>query len=166
MMPFNMLPHILKYFRAEKDAGLYILIIGCAIIVLSAWLWWSGSRYRAMAIPLVVIALIEVTVGSVLYIRTDKQIDTLTEQYYTDREAYARAETARMERIMSRFTIYKVVEIVLLISGVVLATVYRSRPVLAGVGIGLMIQAAIMLGIDVVASQRAQVYLDTLYRIA
>lgn len=165
-MPFNMLPHILKYFRAEKDAGLYILIVGCIIIALSAWLWWSGNRNRAMAIPLVVIALIEVTVGSVLYLRTDKQIDTLTEQYYTDREAFARAETARMERIMSSFTIYKVVEIILLISGAIHAVIYRNRPALAGVGIGLVIQAVVMLGFDILAAQRAQVYLDTLYRIA
>ena len=164
-MPLNMLPFILKYFRAEKDAGFYIIIVGAVIIALSVWLWWSGSRFRAMAIPLVVIAIIEVVVGSVIYLRTDKQIDTLTEQYYTDREAFAIAETTRMERIMSGFQIYKWIEMGLLVVGLGLIVVYRKRPVLIGVGMGLVIQAAIMLGFDNVACERAQVYLEALYRM-
>jgi hypothetical protein len=165
-MPLNMLPFILKYFRAEKDAGFYILIVGAVIIALGAWLWWSGSRYRAMAIPLIAIAIIEVIVGSVIYTRSDKQIDTQTEQYYTDREAYAIAETARMEQVMSGFQIYKWIEISLMVVGAGLAIVYRKRPSFVGVGVGLLIQAAIMLGFDIFAAQRAQVYLDALHRIA
>ena len=164
-MPFDMLPHILKYFRAEKDAGFYIIVIGAAIIALSAWLWWSGNRYRAMAIPLLVIAIIEVVVGSSIYLRTDKQIDVLTEQYYTDRVAFERAETPRMEKIMSAFRIYKIIEIVLLVAGFAMAIVFRKRPIYMRVGIGLMIQAAIQFGFDIVAAQRAQVYLDAVRRM-
>lgn len=164
-MPFNMLPYILRYLRAEKDAGLYILIVGAVIVALSLWLWWSGSRYRAMAIPLVVIALIELTVGTVLYLRTDKQIDTTTEQYFTDRDVFAVAETARMERIMTGFQIYKVIEIVLLVCGLGMAIVYRKRPPIVGIGAGLVVQSAIMLGFDIIAAQRAQLYLDALRRM-
>lgn len=165
-MPFNMLPFILKYFRAEKDAGFYILIVGAVIIALSAWLWWSGNRYRVMAIPLIAVAIIEVIVGSVIYMRSDQQIDTLTEQYYTDREAYAVAETARMEDVMSGFQVYKWIEIGLMVVGAGMAILYRKRPSFVGFGIGLLIQSSIMLGFDIVAAQRAEVYLDALHRIA
>ena len=164
-MPFNMLPHILKYFRAEKEAGLYILIIGAVVIVLSAWLWWSGNRYRAMAIPLTAFAIIELVIGSAIYLRTDKQIDTLTEHYYTDREAFALQETPRLEGIVSRFQIYKLIEVVLMVVGAGFIVVYRKRPALVGVGFGVVIQTAVLLGFDIMASQRAQVYLDALRRI-
>lgn len=164
-MPFNMLPPILKYFRAEKDAGLYIIIVGAVILLLSAWFWWSGSRYRAMAIPLTVFAILEVTVGATIYLRTDKQIDTLTEQYYTDRDQYGREETARMENVMSGFRIYKVAEIVVLIAGLALLVIYRQRPAFAAVGLGLVLQSGILLAFDVIATQRAQIYLDALRRM-
>lgn len=164
-MPINMLPPILKYFRAEKDAGFYIIVVGAVLILLSAWLWWSGSRYRAMAIPLTVFAILEVTVGTTIYLRTDKQIDTLTEQYYTDREQYGREETARMEKVMSGFRVYKVAEIVVLIAGLALLVVYRRRPTLAAVGAGLVLQAGILLAFDIIAAQRAQMYLDALRRM-
>lgn len=164
-MPFNMLPPILRYFRAEKDAGLYIIVVGAVLILLSASLWWSGSRFRAMAIPLTVFAILEVTVGATIYLRTDKQIDTLTEQYYTNREQYGREETARMEKIMSGFQVYKVAEIVVLIAGLALLVIYRRRPTLVGVGAGLVLQSGILLVFDVIAAQRAQVYLDALRRM-
>lgn len=164
-MPFNMLPPILKYFRAEKDAGFYIITVGAVMILFSAWLWWSGSRYRAMAIPLIVFAVLEVAVGATVYLRTDKQIDTLTEQYYTDRDQYGREETARMEKVTSGFRIYKVAEIAVLIVGFVMLAVYRRRPALAAVGVGLVLQSGILLVFDVIAAQRAQVYLDALSRM-
>jgi hypothetical protein len=161
-----MLPHILRYFRPEKEAGLYILIIGSVIILASAILWWSRNRYRAMAIPLGVIALIEVSVGGYLYLRTDHQIESLTERYYIDREDYAIAETARMEKVMAAFQIYKAIEIAMIVGGLALAVVFRKRPSYVGVALGLVVQGAIMLGFDIVASQRAQLYLDALRRIA
>lgn len=164
-MPFNMLPPILKYFRAEEDAGFYILVVGAVILLLSVWIWWSGTRYRAMAIPLAVFAILEVTVGATLYLRTDRQIDTLTEQYYSARERFAIEETARMERIMSAFGVYKIAEIAVLIAGLGLISVYRSRPSLAAVGAGLVVQATVLLIFDVIAAQRAQAYLDALRRM-
>lgn len=164
-MPINMLPPILRYFRAEKDAGFYLLVVGAVILLFSVCLWWSGTRYRAMAIPLAVFAIFEVTVGATLYLRTDKQIDTLTEQYYSARERFAVEETARMERIMSAFAVYKIAEIAVLIAGLGLIIVYRTRPSLAAVGTGFLVQATILLIFDVIAAQRAQEYLDALRRM-
>jgi hypothetical protein len=160
-----MLPHILKYFRAEKEAGLYTLVIGAIVVVLSVWLWWSGNRYRAMAIPLIAFAIIELVVGSTIYLRADKQIDTLTEQYYTDRDAFALQETSRLEDIMSDFQIYRIIEIVLMVVGAGFIVVCRKRPAFVGVGFGVVTQAAVLFGFDIMAAQRAQVYLDALRRI-
>lgn len=163
-MPINMLPQILLYFRAEKQWSLYILIVAAVAILFGAVLWWSGSRFRGAAIPLTAIAIIQLTAGGTIYMRTDAQIDTLTEQYYTDREAYAVAETARMEEVMSGFRFYEIMEIALIIGGLAMMVLLRKRPAYVGAGAGLILQAAIMLAFDLIASQRAQVYLDALRR--
>jgi hypothetical protein len=164
-MPINMLPQILKYFRAEKEASTYILLIAAAIVLLSVWIWWRGSRYRAIAIPLTLLAVVELAAGATIYLRTDRQIDTLTEQYYSDREAYGREESARMERVVTSFRFYKIAEIVVLIAGLSMIAVYRARPALLAVGAGLVVQATILLIFDMIAAQRAQVYLDALRRM-
>lgn len=163
-MPIDMLPQILKYFRAEKEWSLYILIVAGVLIILSAVLWWSGNRFRGAAIPLTAIALIEVIAGATVYLRTDAQIDTLTGQYYIDKEAFAVGETARMEKVMSGFQIFKIIEIALLVVGAGMIIIYRARPFVVSAGVGLIIQAGILLGFDLIASQRAQIYLDMLRR--
>ena len=163
-MPINMLPQILKYFRAEKEWSLYILLIAAVLIVICASLWWSGCVFRGAAIPLIEIAMIEVIACSTVYLGTDAQIDTLTGQYYSDRETFAREETARMESVMSGFRIYKIIEIALIVIGVVLILVYRSRPMVMSAGAGLTLQAGVLLAFDLIASQRAQVYLEALRR--
>ena len=163
-MPVDMLPHILRYFRAEKDAGLYVLIVGAVIIMTSAWIWWSRWRYRALVVPLSVIAVIEIIVGCTLYFGSDAQIDRLTGQYYSEREVFAVQETTRMERVVTSFAAYKLIEAALIVLGAGFAIVYRKRPTVVGVGVGLAVQAAIMLGFDILAAERAQVYLEALWR--
>ncbi len=164
-MPLDMLPHILAYFRAEKTACSYLLLIAAAAIVVSAWLWWSKSSIRGMALPLTLIAIIQLVVGGTVYFRTDKQIDSLTEQYYSNPAAFKSAETGRMDKVMSSFRIYKVVEAVLLILGILIVVIFRAHPFRFSTGIGLVIQAGVLLAFDWMAAQRAAMYLDALNKM-
>lgn len=161
-MPINMLPHILKYFRAEKDAGLYLLVIGGFFLLLGLGIWASRSRIRAMAIPLATIAVLELIVGATMYLRTDQRIDTITGLYYSDRTAYQQRETARMESVMSGFRIYKIIEVAAIVTGLAMLAVYRKRSAFAAAGVGLVVQAGVLLVFDLIASQRAQIYLEAL----
>ena len=164
-MPFNVLPHILPYFRAEKQAALYMMIVGAIAILVAVWMWRSGNRYRGMAIPLTAIAIIQLVAGSAVYLRTDKQIDTLTEQYYSDAAGFLRDETIRMDKVISALRIYKVIEITLLIGGMAMILIYRRQPALLGAGIGLVLQSAILLAFDLIARKRADVYFDAIRRM-
>lgn len=161
-MPINMLPHILKYFRAEKDAGLYLLVIGGFFLLLGVGIWVSRSRIRATAIPLATIAIVELIVGATMYLRTDKQIDTITGLYYSDRAAYQQRETARMESVMSGLRIYKIIEAATIVAGLAMLAAYRKRSAVAAAGVGLVVQASLLLVFDLIASQRAQTYLEAL----
>lgn len=164
-MPNDMLPHILMYFRAEKTAGFYLLLIAVVAIAVSAWLWWSKSRIRGMALPLALIAIIELGVGGTVYLRTDRQIDSLTEQYYSNPVAYKSTEIARMGMVMTSFQIYKMVEMALLILGIALVVVFRARPFIFSIGVGLIVQMGILLAFDWLAAQRAALYMDAIGRM-
>ncbi len=64
---------------------------------LSLWLWMNGHRLKSMAYPLVVIALMQIVVGSTVYLRTDSQVSTLSAQLQVNPATLKAEETARME---------------------------------------------------------------------
>ena len=66
-----------------------------------------------------------------------------------------------MEKVNRNFLIYRWVEIVLAIAGIVMIVRYRNQPdssFLYGLGITLAIQAILMLGADYFAEKRAIAY--------
>jgi|CXWL01.1.fsa_nt_gi hypothetical protein len=167
----DLLPHILVYFRAEKEAAFWIIIVGGIALAASTWLWLAGIRrprggfHRGMAVPLASIAVIQLIAGGTIYLRTDAQIDRLTEQYYSDRAAFCTEETARMERVRAGLRFYQAIEIILMTAGLVLIIVYRCRPGWCAAGIGLVIQAGIMLVFDLAAAHRAEIYITSIKRL-
>jgi hypothetical protein len=72
-----------------------------------------------------------------------------------------------MEKVMKNFTLLRWIEIALLIVG--LALVYRftgNRNFYWGIGLGLAMQAALMLGADYFAERRGGIYLTGLRSLA
>jgi hypothetical protein len=113
-----------------------------------------------MAIPLVLIALIQIGVGGSVYLRTDGQVAALSAQLAKEPAAYVSAETARMEKVMAGFRTYKVVEIAIFALGVALSYAFARRPMAYSAGIGCILQASAMLVADLFAEHRGQAYLD------
>jgi hypothetical protein len=62
-----------------------------------------------MAIPLLLIGMIQVTVGSTVYARTDRQIQELHAVHQTNPIQFVASETARMTIVNRNFKIYKLV---------------------------------------------------------
>lgn len=151
--------HLIPYFAAEKSEALLFMAVGVAAIAVSGWLWLSRSRWKAMALPLVVIAAIQLTVGGTVYFRTDAQVAALQAQLAADRSAFKQAETVRMDVVVKNFKIYKAIEIALLLAGLALVALMRSRQTLLAVGAGLALQSALMLVLDLFAEARADEYL-------
>lgn len=157
---------LIRYFAAEKQEGLLFVAVGVAALVVSAFLLRGGGPYRGMALPLAAVALIQLGVGGGVWLRTDRQVADLSARLDRESAAYRVAETARMEKVMSGFRLYKAVEIALLAAGIGLALLFPSRDVLYSAGIGLVAQAALMLVLDLFAERRAREYLDALARLA
>ncbi|MFZ1686135.1 MAG: hypothetical protein WAU70_01860 [Flavobacteriales bacterium] len=154
--------HIDTYFRAEKAESILFLLIGLAAIVfaLFAWVKWNEPFVKGMTIPLVLIGLIQMTVGGTVLSRTDKQVAALNAQVQQDRQGYRAAELPRMEKVMKSFAAIKWTEIVFIALGIALLLLAKGNGFWKGLGLGLILQGAISLTLDVFAEKRGQEYID------
>jgi hypothetical protein len=63
-----------------------------------------------------------------------------------------------MDRVNANFKMVEIVEVVLIVGALVMAFAFRDRPALTAVGLGILLQAAVMLAFDIFAEHRAQIY--------
>jgi len=161
-----MMNNMSDYFVAEKQESVIFVVVGLLAIGFSLWLWMNGHRLKYMAYPLVVIALMQIVVGGTVYLRTDSQVSTLSAQLQVNPAALKAEETARMETVMKNFSIYKSIEMLLLIMGVGMIAFFQRHDVAAGIGVGLILQAAFTLTLDIFAETRGADYLSVVQSIA
>jgi hypothetical protein len=161
-----MINQMSSYFSAEKQESLIFVAVGLVAIGISVWLWMNGHRLKSMAYPLVVIALMQMVVGGSVYLRTDTQFSTLSAQLRANPVALQAKETPRMQTVMKNFSIYKAIEMVLLIIGVGMIAFLQRHDMAAGIGVGLVLQAAFTLTLDIFAEARGSDYLSALRSIS
>lgn len=150
------------YFLAEKAESVLFMVVAAVAIAAAVLLWMNDHRLKAMAYPLVAIALIQVVVGASVFFRTDAQLARLSRQYQSAPAEFKRAETSRMQVVMKNFTLYKWIEVALLSVGVLLIVFLQRHDIAAAIGGGLVLQAAFMLCLDLFAEARGQDYLKLL----
>ncbi len=161
-----MINNMSSYFVAEKQESVIFIAVGLLAIGLSVWLWMNGHRLKSMAYPLVFIALMQIVVGGLVYLRTDAQLSTLSAQLQVSPAAFKAEETPRMQTVMKNFSIYKAVEMLLLIIGVGMIAFLQRHDMAAGIGVGLVLQAAFTLTLDIFAEARGADYLSAVQGIA
>ncbi|CAN7593562.1 hypothetical protein [Acidovorax delafieldii] len=157
-----MINHMSSYFAAEKQESLIFIAVGLLAICISTWLWMNGHRLKSMAYPLVAIALMQMVVGASVYLRTDTQLSSLSVQLKANPAALKAEETTRMQKVMKNFSIYKAVEMLLLVIGVGLIATLHRQDMAAGIGVGLVLQAAFTLTLDIFAEARGADYLSAI----
>jgi peptidoglycan/LPS O-acetylase OafA/YrhL len=163
-----------KYFIAEKQESLFILIIGIIAILLAISFWFfiktNPAFFKGAAVVLMALGLVQTIVGFNIYTRTDKQKSDIAYNIGMEPASYAKhTELPRMEKVMKNFVIYRWVEIAFIIAGLVLIFLFRSNPDKAfwyGLGLALTIQSATMLGADYFAEQRGEIYSKQLEEIS
>jgi ABC-type xylose transport system permease subunit len=156
-----------KYFIAEKQVGLIFFVIGIVAVLLAIvfFFFLRTNFYRGAAIPLIVAGLLELIAGLTIYNKSDG--DRVRNVYAFDMnpQELKEKELPRMQKVTKSFAIYKWVEVVLAVAGIVMIILYRSKPERAfwfGLGITLTLQALIMFSADYLAAKRARTYTDQL----
>ena len=119
-----------KYFLAEKHESLIFLAIGIIAILLSIFFYsyLKTNFYKGAAIPLLVIGLIQSIVGYTVYARSDEQRISNVYAYDMDPGKLKEQELPRMKTVNRNFVIYRWVEIVFVLSGIVLILLYKTNP--------------------------------------
>ena len=162
-----------KYFIAEKQESLFILILGIAPILLAISFWFfiktNPGLFKGAAVVLIALGLIQAIVGFTVYTRTDKQKKDIAYNIGMEPVSYVKhTELPRMEKVMKSFAVYRWIEITFIIAGLILIFLFRANPDKSfwyGFGIALAIQAAIMLGADHFAEKRGKGYTEQIKKI-
>lgn len=149
-----------SYFKAEKNGAAVLILVGALALALGLYCIFKTSHatFRGAGYPLIILALVQLIIGSAVFFRTDAQVQHLQEQYHQQKDDFTRDESQRMERIMRNFTIVQIVEIACILIGIALILLAKTQPTWTGVGIGLLLQASFLLSFDKLAEERGEVY--------
>ncbi len=154
------------YFTEEKIESLFFIFLGLIAVSLAFIFWFliKYSFYNGLAYPLLIIGIIQLTVGTSVFFRTESDIKRVEDMIQNERELIEQKELPRMEIVMKNFLIYKWIEISLVVLSLFLLIYFRSSNQVfwKGIGFGLLIQATIMLSLDIIAEKRGQAYINEL----
>lgn len=162
-----MMNPIEKYFNAEKYESVLFVLVGILAISFAIYFLIKMKQpfYSGMAYPLIAVALIQIVVGSTVFLRSPKDVTRVNAIIQTDKAKIQREEIPRMEIVMKNFVIYRWVEIALLLLGILMFFYFQPNSLYKGIGLGLFIQSGFMLLLDFFAENRGKVYLAYLQSI-
>ena len=158
-MPF---PELTAYFAAEKQGGLLLIALAAASLALAVSLFATKSPVSAMAWPVLVLGGIELVIGVTVATRTAAQVAELEAGLQSRRTVTITSEIERMARVNGTFVLIKKVEVALIALGLVFALVRPAPETLGAVGLGIVLQCAVLLVFDTFAHHRALHYVEWL----
>lgn len=152
-----------EYFQGEKiEALVFILSIGLLSLVFGVWLLTEGGNFaKGVAIPFLALALISITVGSVVGFRTPNQLSNLESGLVKNKYETIKNEVQRMEKVNQAWPKYLVVWIALGIIGLILR-IFTKSDFTQGIGVALVFFSGVTLLIDGFAERRAIKYANHL----
>jgi hypothetical protein len=156
-----------QYFSAEKAESIVFSLMGIIAIGLASYFWLSVKRplTNGMAYPLLLIGLIQITVGSTVYMRSPKDIARVEQYIQNEPTKLQTEELPRMDKVMKNFAVYRYTYFAFMIVGVVLMFYIGGNPFIKGIGCGMFIQAALMLFADYFAELRGHGYIDEVRKL-
>lgn len=159
----NMNP-VVKYFNGEKAESYIFILIGIVALAMALYFYFAirTSFWRGVAIPFILVALLEFVVGYTIVTRSPKDIARVEAYIQKEPQSIETLEIPRMEKVMSNFVLFRYIEIALIILGIILMYSSKNDTFWRGIGLGLFIQAGIVLSLDFFAERRGHTYLEYL----
>ena len=150
------------YFTEERIQSLFFIIIGVITLLLAAIFLFiiKHSFFKGMAISLLVIALIQLSVGISIYKSSLKDIERINHFMRQEPQKITIEEIPRMEKVIDNLIIYKLIEVLLIAVGIIVWLIFNKSPQTywKGLALGLIIQSSVMLSLDLIAEKRAKNY--------
>ena len=155
---------VVKYFNGEKAESYVFILLGVIAFAMALYFIFAlkSSFWKGVAIPFLVVALLECIVGYTIVTRSPKDLERVETCIQKEPKSLKTLEIPRMEKVMRNFMIFRYVEIALIILGITLMYSYKNDTFLKGIGLGLFIQGSIVLSLDFFAERRGYIYLEYL----
>ncbi|MFY8162004.1 MAG: hypothetical protein ACOVNU_11790 [Candidatus Kapaibacteriota bacterium] len=155
---------IIKYFDGEKLESYIFILIGVIALAMALYFIFvmKSSFWKGFAITFFIIAMLEFVVGYTIVNRSPKDIVRIENFIQKEPLSIKSLEIPRMEKVMSNFVIFRYVEIAFIIFGIILMYSSLNDTFWRGIGLGLFIQASIVLCLDFFAERRGYMYLEYL----
>jgi hypothetical protein len=158
-MPF---PELTAYFTAEKHGGLLLIALAVASVALAIYLFATKSLFSAMAWPILVLGGLELVIGATVAGRAASQVAELEAGLQATRAQTVTGEVERMARVNTTFVAIKKVEIALIAVSILFLLVRPAPATLGALGLGILLQSAVLLVFDTFAHHRAVHYVEWL----
>jgi hypothetical protein len=152
------------YFNAEKAESLLFIITGIIALLVSLYflIRVKKSFYTGLVFPLLFIGTIQLAVGTIIYLRSDSDKERVLNYMTLEPERINSEEIPRMAMVMKTFVYYRYIELAFIITGILLMFYIPASDLVKGIGMGLLIQASIILAADYFAERRGEIYLKNL----
>ncbi len=152
-----------KYFLAEKQESLVLIVVGTIAILLAIafFFFLKTGLYKGAAVPLLIIGLIQLAIGIRVHTNSDKNRIQNVYAYDMNPDQLKNQELPRMKQVKQLFVLFNWLDMISILVGMGLIFYFKNNPAQTfwyGVGISLTIQAILMLGADHFAEQRARAY--------
>ena len=154
------------FFVEEKIESLFFIIIGIVAILLATLFLFiiKYSFFKGIAIPLLLIGTIQLFIGINNYNFSIKHLKKIEQAIHHNLKNDQTKELVRMEEVMRDYHTYQWIEIIFLICGILLYLLFsKSTQVFwKGIGLGILIQASVMLTLNLIAEERANSYIHSM----
>lgn len=153
-----------KYFNGEKAESYVFIVIGLVALLIAFYFVFTlkTSFWRGVAIPFILVAMLEFIIGYTIVKRSPKDIYRVESFIKVQPSKITLDEIPRMEKVMKNFVIFRYVEICLILLGIILMYSSLNDTLWRGIGLGLFMQASIVLSLDFFAERRGHIYLEYL----
>ena len=149
-----------RYFTGEKTESYIFILLGVIAFAMALNFFFvlKTSFWKGTAIPFFIVAFLEFRVGYTIVKRSPKDIARVEIYMQKDPQSIKTLEIPRIEQVLTNFNVFRYVEITLIILGVILMYSSMNDTFWRGVGLGLFIQASIVLCLDFFAERRGLIY--------
>ncbi len=155
---------VTNYFSEEKKESKFFAVIGLLACLLSVFCLGvsENSFLHGISYAFISIGAVQIVVGATIYLRSD--IDTVRVNHYIERDqkSITDDEIPRMTLLIRDLLLYRQVEIVVSVLGLILFVSFSTKDITSGIGLGLAIQSSVMLFWDIMSEKRASEYLKYL----
>lgn len=155
--------YIIDYFNGEKQEAFVTMAWGMIALVVAyvSIFEFEDALGLGIAVPMGIVGGLHLIVGVYTIRRSHQQIKSVLDDFSEKMQLFKFEELNRMEKVVNDFNTYRLIAQVMFVIGVILIILGVFDKVSrywCGIGMGLMLQGAAILFLDLFAELRAKEY--------